>query len=191
MKLVSTLALTAALGSVSSMAMAAPTGFFIEAGLGYAFQPCDLCDNTMTGGGGKLALGWRFNNYFAIEGGIAGGSGNWNSDTFGRTALSTSTTYAAVVGLVPINENWEVFGRLGYGSTVTKGMSSTYYVYSRRDAGVTFGTGIGYLIPKSSVSARLSYDRFSKDRSLEEDSPGSNTGPAGLDLLSISLVLDF
>lgn len=191
MKFASKLAATAVLCSVSALAMAAPTGFFIEAGLGYAFQPCDLCDTTMTGGGGKLALGWRFNNYFAIQGGIAGGTGNWDSPDFGRTSLSTSTTYAAVEGIVPFAENWEVFGRIGYGSSVTKGLSSTYYVYSDREAGPMFGGGIGYLIPNSTVSARLSYDRFSKDRSMEVNDAGTNSGPAGLDLLSLSLVLDF
>jgi OOP family OmpA-OmpF porin len=73
---------------------------------------CDLKDT-----GWKVFGGYRLNRNFAVEGFY----GNWGEITVGVGAASAkveSTTFGvAALGILPLGEQFELFGKLGLGST--------------------------------------------------------------------------
>lgn len=172
---------------LSSTAFAAKKGGYLDIGLGLASQTCAVCGQDVDAGiGGKIAVGYRFNEFVSLEAGFGGGQGSWtiNGDKFDE---STNTFFGAVVGTYPISKEFEVLGRIGVGSA--KSTTSTNNVnYNSGNTTVTvFGAGIGYTPIGTNLSWRLEYNQLSDDHSLE----GNGMGADGIDLLSIGAVIMF
>jgi OOP family OmpA-OmpF porin len=134
--------------------------------------------------GGKLFLGYGFNQNFALEGGYvnlgkAKASGNGASATFKGDGF-----YTQAVGIAPINSDFSVFGKLGFvvakvkfdgsapGLTVSESKTSTQ---------PTFGVGAQYNLSKT-IGLRAEWERF---RGKIEDSKGD------ADLLSVGVSFSF
>ncbi len=117
-------------------------GAFVGGGLGIGtlnlsergeqFVTPDFDDSTVA-----LAAqgGYRFNAYFALEGGIAGGANDGDS-TGDEGSIGGLTAFA--VGLVPVGERVDLFGRVGFHtSSAEVGFSS-----DEDESGVAYGAGI-------------------------------------------------
>lgn len=173
------------LAALSTSAAAANKGTYFDLGFGISSSKCAGCGTSIDNGfGGKFAFGVRANDNFAIEGGLAGGSGS-----LGSADTSTNTFFAAVLGIYPVTKNFEVFGRLGLGitkSVVTLG--NTDYE-SDNKGGALFGLGFGFTPDQSKITWRVEFNRLASDTTNEDN--GINNNPLGSSLFSIGAVVGF
>jgi opacity protein-like surface antigen len=113
--------LAAAAPAIASAQTATPnTGVYGT--LGYAnTHDSDLNLGTIQG-----RLGYRFNDWLGVEGELAGGV---KSDDINTTVAGANVTGKAKiehqeaiygVGFLPLNANWDLLGRVGYGHTKAK-----------------------------------------------------------------------
>jgi len=75
------------------------------------------CDTDETVGGGKIFLGWRFNPYFALEGGFSSlGEAEDQGLIFGQPVtgkVGVDVFFAELVGSVPVGKRVKLLGKLG------------------------------------------------------------------------------
>lgn len=157
-------------------------------------------DDTDTGW--KLFAGYQFNPNFAVEGGYVDlGKINFSTRV---TAVGTTPTNIALsgeietknglfldaVGIIPLQNNFSLFGRLGIYSmktevraTASSGAVTASASESSTDSDLHWGIGAGYDFNKN-VAARLEWERF-------KDVGDNNTGEGDVDLLSVGLVYKF
>jgi len=110
----------AALAPAFAQAQTAPTGLY--GNLGYSNAHADDLDLGAIQG----RLGYRFNDYFGVEGELAGGvKDEEGSQTVGGTTVNTKlelehqeAIYA--VGFAPLTPQVDLIGRVGYGNTSAK-----------------------------------------------------------------------
>ena len=145
--------------------------------------------------GYKLQLGYQFNQNFAVEGGwvdlgkvkysasYAGGSANASTKASGFNV--------AAVGILPVNESFSLFGKLGViDGKVEETVSATGPGGSANASEKTtkwkgnYGVGATYNINKQ-VGVRAEYERFSK---LGDS---NTTGTSDVDLFSLGAVFKF
>lgn len=120
------------------------------------------------GFGAIFGGGYRFNQYFALEGGFAVGGGSFDilDESFDAQNF---TLYGAGVGFLPINENFEVFGKLGFGSTRTTITwtdsfdGQNYEDKSSNKMSMVYGVGAGYTPTGSNVTWLIEYMHTSKE----------------------------
>ena len=99
---------------------AVPTGLYGT--LGYADAHTDGANLSAIEG----RLGWRFNNWLGVEGELAGGVGSDKSNTtVGGVNVDTRVKLQneeAIygVGFLPLSNNFDLIGRIGYGNTRVK-----------------------------------------------------------------------
>lgn len=67
-------------------------------------------------------LGYRVNNWFGVEGELAGGVKSDHTDVGGVSVRSKIQHQEAIYGVafLPLNEKFDVLGRVGYGNTRVK-----------------------------------------------------------------------
>jgi len=130
-------------------------------------------------------LGWRFNPWLGVEGELAGGV---KSDNVSTTAGATTVTGKARidhqeaiygVGFLPLNPNWEVLGRVGYGHTEGKvsdvsvsGPGGPLGVPSFSDSGDSWNFGVGaqyHWDGKNGVRADYTREEFTGSNSDHGD----------------------
>jgi len=118
---------------------------------------CDFKDT-----GFKVFAGVRLNSYFAIEGFY----GNWGEikvDLPPATAKVEASTFGgAVVGIVPLGEHFELFGKVGIGSTELKATGSGAggtATTSERGSDVLYGAGAAFNITRN-FGVRAEYERL-------------------------------
>jgi OOP family OmpA-OmpF porin len=142
-----------ALASSAPAALAQAQGFYLGGSIGQAQIDgfCDSepgftvtsCDDKDTGW--KLFLGYRVNRNLAVEGSYMNGGeyGGTVSSIFGTGSVKTDVTAwgIAALGILPLNEQFELFGKLGFvsgesdadviigGTRVTVGDSGTELTY--------------------------------------------------------------
>ena len=150
--------------------------------------------------GFKLFGGYRFHPNFAVEGGYAelgkfSASGTVTTFNFVPIVpLPTKVTievgqglHLAVVGNVPLANQFSVFGRLGAYNLRTEmkvtvaGISSSE---SARNTGVLLGLGAGYDFT-GNVGMRVEWEKFNKVGDKDK------TGQGDVGLLSVGLVYRF
>lgn len=116
----------------------------------------------------KLFAGYKVNKNFAVEGGYTDlGKGSLSATTTGPVASGVGNFEATVwevnaVGILPINESFSVFGKLGYHWDDTKTTGTGIFGskdYSGDD--FKFGVGAEYNINKN-VGLRLEFERYNK-----------------------------
>lgn len=109
----------------------------------------------------KLQLGYFINPNVAIEGGyVDAGTQKYN---FGSTNVEAKTTGGsiAVLGIVPLGEQFSFFGKLGYNSYT----SSVTGFGSGSTSGSLYGLG-GMFKITDSLSLRLEYEKVASDTAL-------------------------
>jgi len=150
--------------------------------------------------GFKLFGGYRFHPNFAVEGGYAelgkfSASGTVTTFNFVPIVpLPTKVTievgqglHLAVVGNVPLANQFSVFGRLGAYDMRTEmkvtvsGISSSE---SARNTGFLLGAGVGYDFTRN-VGMRVEWEQFNKVGDKDK------TGQGDVGLLSVGLVYRF
>ena len=148
----------------------------------------------------KLFGGYRFHPNFAVEGGYAelgkfSASGTVTTFNFVPIVpLPTKVTievgqglHLAVVGNVPLANQFSVFGRLGAYNMRTEmkvtvsGISSSE---SARNTGFLLGAGVGYDFTRN-VGMRVEWEQFNKVGDKDK------TGQGDVGLLSVGLVYRF
>jgi OmpA-OmpF porin, OOP family len=79
--------------------------------------------------------GYRFNRWFALEGGVAGAANDGDS-SFNESSFGGLTAFA--VGLVPVGERVDLFARLGFHSS----SSETGFSGDEDESGAAYGAGL-------------------------------------------------
>jgi OmpA-OmpF porin, OOP family len=138
-----------------------------------------LVDKDKTSTGAKLFLGYSFNRYFAVEGGYATlGSSQANMDFRSGAPVSTSVgtfnmkykmsaEFIDAVGMLPVNEKWSFFGRLGVSydkvSADVNGQPLTILVSNNANKDnvirAKFGAGVDYNLSPA-FTVRAEWERY-------------------------------
>lgn len=155
-----------------------------------------------TGTAYKLNLGYQFNKYFAIEAGYTNlGKFNVNYTGVGAAAGDTENLNykidawtVAGVGILPVTDQFSVFGKLGVAATKTKANEIINLVSvgdvdtisdSKSRTTVLYGVGVKYDFTKN-IAVRAEYENFAK---VGDDGNGSSA--AKLSLISVGLDFRF
>lgn len=205
------LALTGAI--LSAPAVAAP-GWYLGANLGgtkYDASAADLdsswrslgftasssVDDTDTGY--KLFGGYQFNNNFALEGGyvdlgkmtfsstISVAPAGYTTGAISGDVKTKNGLFLDAVGILPVGNNFSVFGRLGMYSIETElSASGPAGSITKNDTESDFhwGIGAGYDFTQN-LGARLEWERFNKVGNADK------TGEGDVDLWSAGIVYKF
>lgn len=145
--------------------------------------------------GYKIQLGYQFNKNFAIEGGwVDLGKVSYAATFTGGNANASakaSGLNVAAIGILPVNESFSVFGKLGFiDAKVSLNVSATgpggsaSGSASSTDWKTNWGVGATYNLNKQ-VGLRVEYDKF--------DNLGNNntTGTSDVDMISAGIVFKF
>lgn len=123
-----------------------PTGF-----------SCDLKDTEW-----KIFGGYRLMRHFAVEGFYAD-HGEITVKTGAVTATAQSSTFGvAAVGILPLGGNFELFGKLGVGSTSVDASATAPGVSagaSESGSDILFGVGAVYNFTRN-LGVRAEYERY-------------------------------
>jgi OmpA-OmpF porin, OOP family len=150
--------------------------------------------------GVKVLAGYRFNSYFALEGGFA-----WLGEfqiTNNVTAPTTGALNADIrviglfldaVGMLPLGANFDAFAKVGVVGSETRTFRSTSGTVtpapgsntnaSTDEANLKFGLGAQYAFARN-VTLRLEWERYM-------NVGNANTGELDIDLYSIGLLFRF
>ena len=118
----------------------------------------------------KVFVGYNVNQYFAVEGGYADlGKPTYKyteSTGTGKSTQKESAWFVAAKGTLPINEQFNVFGKLGLTYNKVKGSWNDSYgqpdsnvSYSNTRSSVLYGIGAEYNVTKQ-IGIRLEYEDF-------------------------------
>lgn len=107
--------------------------------------------SSKVGGGGYV--GYQINENFAVE---AGAQSLGSFDVSG-TSVSASAYNASVLAGVPLNPNFSIYGRLGYGSVTAAADGTTAKVNN-----AVYGLGAKYNINQN-LAVRAEYTRLASD----------------------------
>lgn len=148
--------------------------------------------------GFKVFAGYRFNRYFAVEGGYA-----WLGEFQATTQVTAPTTgalnadirviglYIDAVGMLPVGDRFAAFAKVGVlgsetrtfrstSGTVTSGLNTNA---STDQANLSYGLGVQYDLEKN-VTLRFVWERYIKVGDV-------NTGEFNIDLYSGGLLFRF
>lgn len=119
-----------------AQAQDAPVGVY--GNLGYANTHADGVNLGAIGG----RLGYRMNNWFGVEGELAGGVKSDDVNVGGVNAKVKLRHAEAIyaVGFAPVSPNFDLIGRIGYGNTKLK---ASALGQSASDDGDSWNFGVG------------------------------------------------
>jgi len=141
--------------------------------------------------GWKLYLGYQFNPNFAVEAGyIDFGKFNFSATTAGGSLggdmKSKNGGFIDVLGIIPLSNNFSIFGKLGGYSVKTElngsGVGGSVSA-SHRSNDWTYGIGAGYEFNRN-VGVRVEWERFN-------DFGNNSTTQNDMDLTSVGIVFKF
>lgn len=129
--------------------------------------------------------GYRFNPNFGLEGGVSvfGESTLYGSGT--STTLRQNDARFLAVGILPVAQNVELFGKAGIGfhtARITNNLNGSYNQYTNTNAIIGVGAQFNF---NQKFGLRLQYEAMGKAKAAETDSG------ADLSRLSIGGVLNF
>ncbi len=176
------IAVLLASAAVSSAAFAADQGFYIGANVGQAKLSTTAQINPATTSTTAFSVlgGYQINKYFAVEGQYI----NLGDFKEGNGTSHTVTGYGATaVGILPFNDQWSAYGKLGYANT-TLGNSNTGGAGGTSRNAVTYGAGAQYNVNQQ-LGVRLGYDNYG----VAAGTAGTNTTTIGV--ISAGVVYKF
>jgi opacity protein-like surface antigen len=144
----------AALATLASSAFAAQPNTFYAGVDGGSTKIDDFGDDKGSYG---AFLGYNFHENFAAEIG-ARRLGKW--DYFGADVHANQYS-ASIIGTLPLQNNFNVFGRLGY-NKVTAKAEYQGYTADADDKGVLYGVGVGYQFTPT-IAGRVEFQKPSSD----------------------------
>jgi OOP family OmpA-OmpF porin len=142
----------------------------------------------------KLHAGYQFNRNFALEGGYLNlGKANYSARFTGGTAsaeLKTDGWSLSAVGILPLNEQFSLFGKLGAAYNTVKvniaatGPGGNAAVSDKdSDVGAVYGLGASYNLTKQ-IALRAEYEVYDKIG-------GNETGKSKVDVWSLGIAYKF
>jgi OOP family OmpA-OmpF porin len=148
------IAAAAALALVATSAFAAqPTAFY--AGVDAGSTKIDNVDDSKASFGGFL--GYGFNQNVAVELGYRQ-LGKW--DVMGAD-LKAKQAHLSVIGSWPLNQQLDVYGRLGYNQLRAEA-SYAGYTYGEDTSGALYGIGLNYSFTPA-IAGRIEVQKPSSD----------------------------
>lgn len=169
-----TILATLVLAAVSVPAIAQDTSWFVSGAIGrsdYKVNTNDFSPLTVTSLDKKdtqygLGVGYNFSRNLAVElGYLDFGKGQGNFSTSGLSGsgdFKAQTTHLSVLLSAPIDQNLNVYGRLGAARTDRKSSArvGTFFVSdSEKKSEALFGAGLGYSFNKN-VMGTLEYQKL-------------------------------
>ena len=143
----------------------------------------------------SLNIGYKFNPYFALEGGYTDlGKYGFSSNVTSPVATTVNGNYKvdgvnlSAVGIIPLNNGFSLYGKAGIfrantkldvSSSGTSGVSST----SDHSTNATYGLGASYAFNKD-WTAKLEWNRF-------HDVGETSTGKDNIDLYTVGVAYNF
>lgn len=144
------LAATLAIAATSSFAQVRPS---VYAGVDVGSTKIDSVSDRQSSFGGFV--GYQFNQSFAVEAG------------YRRLAdfdnVTVNQTHASVIGILPLQSNFNIYGRLGYNNLDVKNTAS-FGGLKDSTSGVLYGVGVGYNFTPN-ITARLEAQKPTSDTS--------------------------
>lgn len=166
------LILASILAAAGTTAFAADTGTYVFGNVGMSANQWTLKDGAAakagvgdkkvknddaTAGMFEVGVGQRINDNFAVEGSyLTHGDG---TELKGAGKLDYDTFRVAALGIIPVNEQLEVFGKISANHISSKFTSSTAALQNSKDStfGLGMGVGASYKLNKQ-VSLRAEYE---------------------------------
>jgi len=166
------LILASILAAAGTTAFAADTGTYVFGNVGMSANQWTLKDGAAakagvgdkkvknddaTAGMFEVGVGQRINDNFAVEGSyLTHGDG---TELKGAGKLDYDTFRVAALGIIPVNEQLEVFGKISANHIRSKFTSSTAALQNSKDStfGLGMGVGASYKLNKQ-VSLRAEYE---------------------------------
>lgn len=206
MKIIRMLIITVALGSFATVSQAQSTdrGFYLGIGGGGAKyndfnQLCrDItgslpgipvstsCDSSETAFGWKLFGGWRWNEFVALEAGLANlGDAKGDTIIFGQDVngeISSTAVFGELVGSAPLSQRARLFAKLGIANIDAELATDVFAVpisgapstsFSKDSTEAVYGAGLEFAFTQK-VMGRAEWERFDFE--------------GGIDFFSISVV---
>jgi OOP family OmpA-OmpF porin len=127
---------------------------------------------------GGIVLGYKFNKYLGVEGEYTG-IGKV-TDKVNGTIKGDAASIAAI-GFLPLNDEFNLYGKLGVAATKTKVSSSLAPMNDETRTAVTYGLGGEYNLNKN-IGIRLGWDHYSAaviDVTNNKDNFGANVVSVG------------
>jgi len=116
-------------------------------------------DDTDTGF--KFFGGYRVNGYLALEG-FYTDLGAMSVESLGEKVTTEANSIgASVLGILPVTENFELFGKIGFQAWDQKAKYSLGFSGSDSGTDATFGVGATYIMNRLSV--RAEFERYKLD----------------------------
>jgi OmpA-OmpF porin, OOP family len=146
--------------------------------------------------GWKMFAGYRFHPNWALEGGYNNlGSYDFEGQVIAdpgsvQARFKANDWHVTVLGIMPLNEDWEVFGKAGVGYWRTQLQASGTFSAQGAQQVKSHGTGpvfgVGTLFRLSNnLSARAEWERFHRV------GEASGTGKADIDSASLGLQYNY
>jgi len=159
---------------------------------GVTINSCDDDDDSW-----RIFGGYQFNKYFAVELGYAGlgeGAGSFvvTGVGSGTARLEAKAWDLVVVGILPINERFSIFGKLGFArwdvdasaTVAIPGFGTGAGSVSEDGTDLTQGVGAQFNFTKN-VGARVEWQRYNSVGAA------NTTGESDIDVISASLLVTF
>jgi OOP family OmpA-OmpF porin len=127
---------------------------------------------------GGIVLGYKFNKYLGFEGEYTG-IGKVTDKVKG-TAKGDAVSIAAI-SFLPLNDELNLYGKLGIAATKTKVSSSLTAMNDDTRTAITYGLGGEYVVSKN-IGIRLGWDHYNaaiKDMANSKDNFSANVFSVG------------
>lgn len=170
---------------VAVPAFAADEGFYAGLSLGDGkpgVSPAGAVSKSSSFIYGGLA-GYQYNKNLAVEAQFTGAGKS--TDVAGNTLKADALSLTAV-GLLPLNDSFELLGKLGVASTKTTSSGLTATNLGTTRTGLTYGLGAQYNVSKN-LGLRLVWDRYA----LATSSAVGVKSNANADVVAVAAVYKF
>lgn len=183
-----------ALISFSTSSMAQDSGWYGGLGLGMSEikGACDgiagpgiSCDEKDTAF--KIFGGYQVNQNFAVEIGYTDlGEATASFAGFGSVSIAASGFEALAVGIAPINQQWSMYGKVGFFRWDVDTTDGTGLVGSASASGtdLTYGVGINYKLSKN-AALRVEYQKYNDIGDF------NTTGTGDVSVMGVSAIFRF
>ncbi len=147
-----------AAATISNMAFAGDTGAYVGLNLGIGKPDINMPNgrDKQSSAVAGVVLGYKFNPYVAVEGQYTG-IGKVTDNVSGSAKGDAASL--AVLGILPLNENFNLYGKLGVAATKTTVSSSLSPMNDATRTSVTYGLGAEYNVNKD-IGMRLGWDHY-------------------------------
>jgi len=165
----------------SSAAFAEDTGAYAGLNLGIGKPNINMPngEDKQSSAVAGVVLGYKFNPYLAVEGQYTG-IGKVTDNVSGSAKGDAASL--AVLGILPLNDSFNVYGKLGVAVTKTTVSSNLSPMNDATHTGVTYGLGGEYNV-NHNVGVRMGWDHYTaavKELGGHDNNVGANVATVGV-----------